>query len=289
MQTPDRDQLKTAQQAYQNKELDQAETLLLQLVERKAAYADAYSLLGMVYYEQGRFAKAMEALEKSVSINPNYLEALMYLSVLYHDLGYYDKGKRHEKRLYQLPKLPGAKRIASPFRAKLANMHLEIGTIYYDLACYREALIEFDQALSLEAKYPDIRVKRALCLTHLEGPDAAIRVLKDIVKDHPKYARGHLELGILYYTLGKKDLARAAWQALLKIYPNHSNATIYLKMLNKPTQPSKVAKPVEPVKAAVAVKPVKAAQKTKTPAPVKKTASRSSVAKKIAVKAKKKR
>ena len=38
---------------------------------------------------------------------------------------------------------------------------------------------------------------------------------------HPTYATGLLNLGLVYYKLGKTDLARQTWNRARTVYPNH--------------------------------------------------------------------
>jgi tetratricopeptide (TPR) repeat protein len=190
--------------------------------------------MGIVQYHQGRFGRAIEYFEKALARNPHYAEALLYLSVIYCDLGHYDKGKKRGSHLLALPKLKGHLAIASPFRARLSNMHAEIGDLYRGLGCVPEALFEYDRALTLEPGYADIRLKRAICLRMADAsnPEAA-KELKAVIKTNPAYLQAYLELGITHYLAGQWQEAKAAWQALQKRAPDHKHAQVYLQLLER--------------------------------------------------------
>lgn len=242
-----RAQLRSADQAFRGQDYGTAEMLLLELLEDDKSFADAYMLLGMIQYRQGRFSQAIASLEQAVRINPNYCEALMYLSVIYHDLGQYEQGKAHIATLTALPKLSGSQRIASPFSARLANMHADTGDLYRSLGCYTEAKADYERALALEPKYADIRLKRALCLRELakDTPLALKEIAKDIaaiITDNPRYKDAHFELGITYYLLGDLKSAQAAWSKLIKIDPGHPQAAVYLKLIEKKSATSTAIK-----------------------------------------------
>lgn len=232
MSEQDRDLLKSARQSLHKGEYAQAEARLYRLIEAKTAFADVYSLMGIVHYHQGRFGRAIEYFEKALARNPSYAEALLYLSVIYCDLGHYDKGKKRGSHLLSLPKLKGHLAIASPFRARLSNMHAEIGDLYRGLGCVPEALFEYDRALALEPGYADIRLKRAICLRMADAanPEAA-KELKAVIKVNPAYLQAYLELGITHYLAGQWEEAKAAWQALQKRAPDHKHAQVYLQLL----------------------------------------------------------
>ena len=249
-----RQTMRSAEAAFERKEYATAESLLLRLVETNDSFADAYALLGIVHYEQGRFSNAMAHLEKAIGINPGYAEALLYLAVIYHDLGLYSRGKALEKKLAALPTLAGVQRIASPFRSRIANMHADVGDLYRGLGCYPEAIAQYDQALRLEPGYADIRLKRALCLRNQHAQPAAlseaISELTALVADVPTYKEARLELGISHYLSRDWSKALSVWEKMRKTWPDDPQVPVYLKLTQSKlatsaTPPKKVTAPVK--------------------------------------------
>lgn len=250
-----REMMRAADEAFEKKDYTTAETLLLQLTQANSPFADAYAVLGMIYFEQGRFSDAITYLEKAIVLNPNYAEAMLYLAVIYHDLGLYPKGKQLEQRLSQLPRLSGIKSIASPFRARLANMHADIGDLYHSLGCYDDALAQYAAALRIEPHYADIRLKHAICTrentTNRDHLAAAVKELTALIEEHPRYADAYLELGITQYLGSHWKEAKAAWEKLSKLSPSHPQVTVYLKLVA-----TKLGTKSTPVALAAKIKPI---------------------------------
>ncbi len=65
---------------------DQAEKILLDVVQKDAAIVEAYNSLGYVYYKKGDFPKAKTSFEKALELNPGYQQARNSLNVLKREM-----------------------------------------------------------------------------------------------------------------------------------------------------------------------------------------------------------
>src|SRR5260370_16279564 len=79
---------------YENREYDQAEPILHQIVREHQGFADMFNMLGVIQHGQGRFTQAQEMFEHAIKINPNYTEAALNLAVTYNDLPKYAPTKK---------------------------------------------------------------------------------------------------------------------------------------------------------------------------------------------------
>ncbi len=61
---------------------DEAEKILLKVIENDASIAEAYNSLGYLYYKNGDFNKAKESFLKAIEINPKYKQAKNSLAIL---------------------------------------------------------------------------------------------------------------------------------------------------------------------------------------------------------------
>ncbi len=70
-----------ASEAHRRNDLDVAAREYELILSKMPQFAEAYQNLGIVYHQQRRFLKAVETLEKGVSINPNLLGGQLVLGI----------------------------------------------------------------------------------------------------------------------------------------------------------------------------------------------------------------
>lgn len=212
---------------YRNQNFRKAEEMLGKVIAQKKEFADVYNVLGLIAHEKGRYDDAIHHFEKALKINPNYTEALLNLSILYNDIGEIQKARtlversRKESRKNKAP--------MDPFiRSKLANKHSEVGDWYYGVGAFKNAIQEYEKALSLEDKYVDIRTKLAVCHRESGNIKQSIDELKKALKDSPRFVKAHIQLGVSYFSAGKKKDARKAWSEASRKFPQNKTLKMYL-------------------------------------------------------------
>jgi tetratricopeptide (TPR) repeat protein len=220
----------TGREAYTKGDFSRAEEVLSQAILRGAAYADLHHMLGVVYHSWGLYSKARAAFEEALKINPHYTEAALNLAITYNDLGRYAEAKEILAR--SIPKekegeLPGEQLT----KAKLANLHAEVGDAYRSARMPKDAAIEFRRALGLCPRFVDIRTRLAQALIEDGRAEEAIEELRLALSDRPHYVPALLQLGLLLHTRGDTKGAREALEAVLAIQPGHDRAETYLRML----------------------------------------------------------
>ena len=107
------------------------ESNLSQVVEQNQSFADVYNMLGIVYHDQGQFARAQRAFEAALRLNPAYTEAALNLAVIYNDMGKYREAKEvYQAALLRQRNSPGK---LDPFvTGKIANMYADIADVFAD-------------------------------------------------------------------------------------------------------------------------------------------------------------
>ncbi len=61
---------------------NEAEKILLDVIEKDASIAEAYNSLGYLYYKNGKLKKARDNFNKAIEINPDYKQAKQSLSII---------------------------------------------------------------------------------------------------------------------------------------------------------------------------------------------------------------
>jgi cytochrome c-type biogenesis protein CcmH/NrfG len=134
----------------------------------------------------------------------------------------------------QMPSLDDMKRMADkqvePLLAKLksdpSNSDLlnQVGTIYRMTHQFDTAASYYQKALQANPKNVGARTDLASCMYYQGDVDGAIAQLEKSLTYDPKHAGTLFNLGLIRWK-GKSDAAGAiaAWDKLLKYYPNYEN------------------------------------------------------------------
>jgi tetratricopeptide (TPR) repeat protein len=237
---------------YAAGEYAEAVTCLTEVLRGKAAYADVYDMLGVIYHHEGRLAEAEEMFRTALRLNPAYTEAALNLVVTCNDLGKYGEAKTiYEQAMAAVQRAP---REIDPFvKGKIANMHAEIGATYRAVGAFDEAVREYERALALCPTFADLRTELGKTLREMGELSPSIRELELVRAEQPRYAPGGVHLGLSYHAAGRHEDAAAQWRSVLEADPTNASARMYLAMLegNPPGSgpgAGALAPPIEPAK-----------------------------------------
>ena len=88
-------------------------------------------MLATIYYDRGKFNKAIKTFKRALEIDPSYTDASVGLSIILNDLGRYEEGQEVFEVAQKV--LEEKKKKNDPFIDKLiAQKHEELGDIYFD-------------------------------------------------------------------------------------------------------------------------------------------------------------
>nr|MBF0222163.1 hypothetical protein [Desulfobulbaceae bacterium] len=90
----------------ENKEYDKAVRIYEEIIHKKGPSANIFYLLASIFYNKSEFKNSIQMLKKAIYLEPNFIEALNLLSLIYKDLGdeenfqsFTRRSKRVQKRL----------------------------------------------------------------------------------------------------------------------------------------------------------------------------------------------
>ncbi|MCL4478123.1 MAG: tetratricopeptide repeat protein [Deltaproteobacteria bacterium] len=193
-------------------------------------YADVYNMLGVIYYLKGNIKDAIGSLERSLELNPTYLEAATSLSIIYNDIGQYEKAKNVLNKVKESSHTKTIKEMEDKLiYSRLANMHAKLGDLYTEIDNYDSAIEEYQKALKLQPVYVDIKTKLALALRTKGLIAQAIKELEEVQMINADYIPAKVNLGILYYLMGRYDDAIVELEDVLRREPKNGIANIYIK------------------------------------------------------------
>ena len=221
---------------------------------REARIAQQNYEAGKVKYRAGDYAGAVPLLQRTLSLDPQYDDAEMYLGWSHYHLGRYPDASRHFRQVVaRQSRWVGAWNGLgwSQYRARQYQPALEafqaavsldptyrdvgVGLAYalFELGRYRDALPHLHR-LTREGAYlyfpdPDsdveeVRSRYAWCLFYTGGYQQAREEFAKGLQARPKRESLHNGLGWTYLKLGDRAKARESFQRALQLDPNYADA-----------------------------------------------------------------
>jgi tetratricopeptide (TPR) repeat protein len=221
-------------EAFERADYKQAERYFKQILVMNPTFADIHNKMGIIYNHTSRLNLAAKAFEKALETNPGYTEASLNLAITYSDLGMYEKSREvfeNAARFSQQAKKDWDTSIDPFVRGKLADEHLRVGRIYYQLRMLDEAVEEYRKALRLSPNFADIITHLGIALRDKGNYDEAIAQFNRAKESNPRYIPARLHLGITYYSQGFYNLAEEEWREALVFDPKNSALRTYLNFV----------------------------------------------------------
>jgi tetratricopeptide (TPR) repeat protein len=227
--TNENDLLATAREKFLNGEMAMAERLLQQLILLNNKLPEVFHMLGTIYYDQGKFTRAIQTFKRALEIDPGFSDASIGLSIIYNDLGKYDEGKTvfedAQRNLAQNKNRP------DPYvEERLASKHLELGDMYFQYQRWDDALEQFYKAVNLTSRKADVHMKVVEAYLRKEQGSKAIKELKKVIETYPAYIPAKVKLGVVFYNSNRVIEAIQEWEGVLMRDPRHSDAINYIKL-----------------------------------------------------------
>ncbi len=223
--------LERGREHYAINEYDKAERCLVQIVRDDHAFADVYHMLGVIYSHKGLTKKAQSMFEEALKVNPGYTEAAINLAVTYNELGRYKEAREIHRKMLAARKAAMPSTVDPYIKGKIANMHAELACAYEEAGLLREAIHEFQRALTLCPGYVDIRSKLGAAYRSAGDLLAATREFERVKKENGRLVGPRLQLGMTYYAAGKPEDAAREWREVMELHPGNKFAKMYLALL----------------------------------------------------------
>ncbi len=226
------DLLDTAEDFFKEGNYQQAETILNQLILKNKKTPLVFHMLGTIYYDRGKFNKAIRAFKRALEIDPAFTDSSVGLSIILNDLGKYDEGKKVFQEAQAMLNSKD-KNEDDYINEKIALKHDELGELYSSYKRYKEAMEQYLKALLLSKRKAELNLKVVKCLRRLGESDKAVFRLKNLIKKYPDFVTARLTLGEILYD--QKQTAEATYELekVLKIEPNNQVAKNLLNDLKQ--------------------------------------------------------
>jgi tetratricopeptide (TPR) repeat protein len=172
-------------------------------------------MLGTSYSELGRTKEAKAQFDLVLKDDPKSVQALLGLASLLRDEGKTDDVIALCKRTISLDE-------------RNNQAYALLGEVYAARGRPEDALPYFEKAVEIQPKLSQNRLNLAGCLIEVRQYARAETMLKEIVRDYPKFPLAWFNLGLLYDEEGRPAEARPAYAAEVAAYPQHFKARFNL-------------------------------------------------------------
>lgn len=221
--------LDTAREHFREGNYKIAESILQQLLLSEMKSPEVFHMMATIYYDQGKFNKAIKTFRRALQIDPSFTDASVGLSIILNDLGRYEEGR--QVFVDAQAALARKSRDPDPYsQEKIAVKHDELGELYFQHKLYEEALEQYTRALTLSSRKAELKMKAVECFIKMGDELRAIKELKHIAQEYVQFAPARLKLGLLYFNSKKTAEAVEQWELVLLRDPEHPAALRYLKM-----------------------------------------------------------
>ncbi|MEN9211294.1 MAG: tetratricopeptide repeat protein [Thermostichus sp. DG02_4_bins_136] len=166
---------------HEQGEWHQAEKYYLEILKQEANQPDALLYLGILAYQQGKYAESTEWLEHSIASGQASASPYINLGAAYEKLGNLEKSVEcYREAIHKDP---------TSF-----NAHFNLGLVLIQLKQWKNAQEALLKALELDPGQSEAEYYLAYSLLQLGQTSSAISLLKKVVKDQPNYLEAHLQL-----------------------------------------------------------------------------------------------
>ncbi len=122
----------------------------------------------------------------------------------------------------------------------------QLGDTYLEGQDFKSAAEWEKKIIAIDAKNTTALVALGICNYNVGDIDGAVQQFKAAIAVNPKLIDAHFNLGFVYISQNKNDLAKAEWEQVVKIDPNSNEAktvSTHLDSLDKTPAPSGSGQP----------------------------------------------
>lgn len=215
--------------------------------------ASAYVNLGYLYSRNHMDEKAVEAYRNAISRDPQLALAHYNLGVLLRNTGrgedaqgHLDKARALDPELKPAARqLPVSVEIKDPMKLTAGDIELirqkasgpdgltAVGNLHLARGEYHSAVEMYDRALAADPDYVHAHVGRAQALLALGDAPEAQKSLFRSLELNPDNVQGRLQLGKVYFDLGRIQMARKEFEKAHALDSKQIEVLFYLGAVNE--------------------------------------------------------
>jgi Tfp pilus assembly protein PilF len=167
--------------------------------------------LGVQFYNQREFLKAIQSYQKVIELDPTYIEAYNNLGIIYQEIGDFDRAF-------------GAYQKSIEINPQYEKGHNNLGILFYLKGRNEEALEAFQKALAINSNNIESHINLGVLYKKQGQLNKAIESYQKALDINPLHRETHYNIALLYEQLENIDLAIGHYQQFIKLSsPSHSD------------------------------------------------------------------
>jgi type IV pilus biogenesis/stability protein PilW len=159
---------------------------------------------GVDLYRQRDYAKAIQAYQKVIEIDPGYAEAYNNLGIIYQEAGDFDRALSAYQKAIEI----------NPKSEKALN---NLGVLLYLKGRYEESIRAFQKALTLNANNIESHINLGILFKKQGQVDQAIESYHRALAINPLHGEALYNTGLLYEQLGNMEMAIGHYQKFVQM------------------------------------------------------------------------
>jgi protein O-GlcNAc transferase len=196
---------------YQKGNIQQAESIFREILEGQPDHVEALHFLGVVYSQRGQFDLAVHYIQKALQIDSTYAEAHVNLGNIFQEKKKVDEAISCYKQAIKL-------------NPNIANTYFNLGIALQDKGEVDESILCYQQALKLNLNIFGLYNNLGLALQIKGELDESIQHYQKALQINPHFADAWNNLGNAVKEKGQLDEAITCYQKALHINPNFADA-----------------------------------------------------------------
>lgn len=217
-------------------EIDAAAKTFTRVTAIAPDFADAHYHLGLIYYQQSEFQKAIDAFANTLELLPRDVDALVKLGLALHKAGAMHPVNTPAQRRFceQAVETYQTALDIQPHNVDALN---NLGLAYQALGRFADAIAAYKEGLTLNPDVPQLRTNLAIATDLQAGLyslaayrhyqtgmqarragriDRAMEAWKQAIQESPTYVQASRQLAELYFERGEYDLANRTYLSALR-------------------------------------------------------------------------
>jgi tetratricopeptide (TPR) repeat protein len=196
---------------FHSGKLKQAQYLCRKILKKQPDNINALHYLGVIYHQLGDIDSAIQCIIRLLEVDPSFAEAYNNLGNIYQDNKQLDNAISCYQKALQI-------------NPSLAQAYFNLGIVLQDTGRLDEAISSYEKALNLNYYTFGIHNNLGLALHDQERSSEAIQFFQKSIQLNPYFADAYYNLGNALASLNQTDEAISFYQKALQLNPDYVEA-----------------------------------------------------------------